>query len=63
MKRLVFTGVLLLTVVCLFQGCVLAVAGLVADHEMTKSDYDSYVKDNGKITLTGRNMVSSLIRL
>jgi hypothetical protein len=47
-KRLVFTGVLLLAVVCFCQGCALALAGIITDHEMTKSDYDSYVKDTRK---------------
>ena len=45
MKRLVSTGVLLLSVVCLCQGCALVVGGIIANHMMTKSDYAGYVKD------------------
>jgi hypothetical protein len=44
-KRTIGIAAGLCVMALLCQGCVLAVAGIIADHEMTKSDYNSYVKE------------------
>lgn len=45
MKRTIgmVAGLSVMALLC--QGCVLAVAGIIADHEMTNSGYNGYVKD------------------